>query len=172
MVTSILTSTKLYMDESTITIIQSEATSMADYTTTMEDATMTQPMMIEQSTMTEPIMMDTTSSQLTFNVFTMSSCTGCITAPVETGVITAAVSAQDFTSAMPTTAISDMMIATPTYYMQSTLITAMTSAATSVPSAGFASTSRAVFTGSAARQSADYLLVAVLPAIVGMLIWI
>lgn len=121
------------------------STAMVDHTT-----------MMEHTTMTEPMMMDSTSSQLTFDVFTMDSCTGCITAPLQTGLITASV--------------SNIIAATPTYNIQSTLITAMISATASAPSAGFATTSRAVFTGSAGRQSVDYLVAVVLPALVGILI--
>lgn len=147
--------------KSTITVTHSESTYMAEHTT-----------MMEHTTMTESMMIDTTSSQLTFDVFTMGSCTGCITAPLQTGLITASVvSAQDFTLGMSAT-VSNIIVATPTYYMQSTLITAMTSANWSWPSAGFASTSRAVFTGSGGRQSVDCVVAVALPALVGVFMWV
>jgi hypothetical protein len=162
--TSTATSTAIantYTDQSTIIVIHSESIYMVDHTTMMDD-----------NTMTEPMMMDTTSSQLTFDVFTMSSCTGCITAPLQTSLITAAVSAQDFTLGISAVSVSNIIVATPTYYMQSTLITAIGSVTTSAPSAGFATTSLAVFTGSAGRHSVDYLVAVALPVLVGMLIWV
>jgi hypothetical protein len=164
MMTSTATSTTIvntYTDKSTVIVIHSESIYMVDHTT-----------MMDQITMTEPMMMDTTSSQLTFDVFTMGSCTGCITAPLQTSLITASVSAQDFTLGMSAASVSNITVATPTYYMQSTLVTAMTSATMSAPSAGFATTSRAVFTGSAGRHSVDYLVSVALPVLVGMLIWV
>ncbi len=51
--------------------------------------------------------------------------------------------------------------ATPTVEMQSTMLTHVTTAAVSSPSAGLATTSRAVFTGGGDRQAVSYSLLVV-----------
>lgn len=118
-------------------------------------------------------MTDSTSSEMTFDVFTLSSCTGCImdatmTEAFGTGLITASVSAQDFTVSLSASYVSYAGVETPMYPIQSASITTFLYASTNAPSAGFATTSRAVFTGSGERQRVDFLLVAALSALVGM----
>jgi hypothetical protein len=56
-------------------------------------------------------------------------------------------------------------------YVSNTVMATLPSASKSAPSAGFATTSRAVFTGSAGRQSVDYLLVAAFSALASMAVW-
>lgn len=75
------------------------------------------------------------------------------------------------TEAFGTGLITASVLAMPTYYMQSTFVAASPYATGFTPSAGFATASQAVFTGSCGRRSVDYLLVAVLPALVGMFMW-
>jgi hypothetical protein len=94
-----------------------------------------------------------------------------VTEAFGTGLITASVSAQDFTVSLAPSYASNTVLAIPTYYMQSTFVAPYPYATGSTPSAGFATTSQAVFTGSCGRRSVDYLLVAVLPALVGMFMW-
>jgi hypothetical protein len=115
---------------------------------------------------------ESTSSEMTFDIFTTDSCTGCImdatvTEAFESGLTTASVLAQDFTMSLPVS-----YVATPPYYTQSTLATSAPYMVASAPSAGFATTSLAVFTGTGGRRGVDYLLVAVLPALVGMGLWV
>jgi hypothetical protein len=88
-----------------------------------------------------------------------------------TGLITASVSAQDFTSSLAPSYASNTVLAMPTYYMQSTFVATYSYATGFTPSTGFAATSQAVFRGSCGRRSVDYLLVAVLPTLVGMFMW-
>jgi hypothetical protein len=158
-----------YIYESYTTPVYSEPSYMT------ADTTMTESYMAAATTMT-----DSTSAEMAFDVFTMSSCTGCIvdatmTEAFGTGLITASVAAQDFTMPLSDSYVADTAMATamatPPYYMPSTMVTSVPYMAASAPSAGFATTSLAVFTGSGGRRSVDYLLVAVLPALVGMVIW-
>ena len=126
-------------------------------------------------------MTDSTSADTLSDVFTMSSCTGCIidatmTEDFGTGLITAPVSAQDFTMSMSDSYVANTAMATamatPTYNYQPTYMMTLPSASMYAPSAGFATTSLALFTGSGGRRSVDYLLVVVVPALVGMVMWL
>lgn len=167
-----------YIYESYTIPVYSESSYMTAATTMTESMAVysEESYMAAATTMT-----DSTSAEMTFDVFTMSSCTGCIedvtmTEAFGTGLITASVAAQDFTMSLSDSYVANTAMATamatPPYYMPSTMVTSVPYMTASAPSAGFASTSLAVFTGSGGRQSVDYLLVAVLPALVGIVIWV
>jgi hypothetical protein len=108
------------------------------------------------------IMTDSTSAEMTFDIFTMSSCTECITSMTMT---------ETFGSGLITLSVTNTAMSTATatpYYMYSTMVTSVPYMAASAPSAGFATTSLAVFMGSGGRRSVDYFLVATLPIFVGL----
>jgi hypothetical protein len=120
---------------------------------------------------------DSTSSEMVFDVFTMSSCTDCIidatmTEAFGTALITASVSAEDFTQSLSTNYVANTAMATPPYSMPPSWTTYVPYMTASAPSAGFATTSLAVFTGSAGRRNVDSLLVALLPTLAGMVMWV
>jgi len=168
--------------ESSTTAIYSEESYMAADTTMMDSTTTiysAPPYMTADTTMTDSIAavyseapyMAAASTEVNSDIFTLSSCTDCIsdttmTEAFGTELITASVSAQDFTMTLPASYVANTAMTTPPY------MTTLASASMYAPSAGFATTSLAVFTGSGRRQSVDYLFLAVLPALVGMFIWI
>jgi hypothetical protein len=134
--------------------------------TTMTDST---AVYSEESYLaTDTTMTDSTSSESIVDV-TMTGAFG-------TGLITASVSAEDFTISLSDSYIASTAIATamptPPYNYQPSYMMTYPSASMYASSAGFATTSQAVFTGSGGRKSVDYLLVAVLPALVGMAMWV
>lgn len=170
--------TAVYSEESYMTA----DTTMMDSTTTIYSAP---PYMTADTTMTDSIAavyseapyMATASTEVYSDVFTLSSCTDCtmdttMTEAFGTELITASVSAQDFTMTPPASYVANTAMTTPPYNTQPSYMTTLASASMYAPSAGFATTSLAVFTGSGRRQSVDYLFVTVLPALVGMFIWI
>jgi hypothetical protein len=146
-----VTATLDYIYESSATAASSEATYIAAATTTTDSTAVYSepPYIAAASTLTDTTLIEAFG----------------------TGLITASVSAQDFTSSLAPSYASNTVLAISTNYTQSTLVAPYPYATGFTPSAGLATTSRAVFTGSCGRRSVDYLLVAVLPALVGMFMW-